>query len=74
MAMKLQIERPYVEALAGAFPNLTPLKEQLRFGDRAEIAFNRLSNAELGFLQALPSRGARDAGPFGADRDPSADL
>lgn len=58
-AMKLQIERPYVEALVASFPGLARLKEQLRFGERAEVAFNRLSNAELNFLQELYHR----AGP-----------
>ncbi|WP_137042979.1 ATP-binding protein [Pseudolabrys sp. FHR47] len=57
--MKLQIERPHIEALVTNFPGLAPLKEQLRFGDRAEVAFSRLSNAELNFLQELYER----AGP-----------
>ncbi len=57
--MKLRIERPYIEAMAGAFPTLAPLREQLRFGDIVEVAFNRLSTAELDFLQQL----YRQAGP-----------
>ncbi|MDR3469070.1 MAG: ATP-binding protein [Xanthobacteraceae bacterium] len=57
--MKLQIDRPYVEAMAAAFPNLTSLTEQLRFGDKAEVAFSQLSNAELDYLQEL----YREAGP-----------
>ena len=57
--MKLQIERPYVETMVTAFPELSPLKEQLRFGDKVEIAFDQLSIAELSFLQNL----YRDAGP-----------
>ena len=40
--MKLQIERPYFEALASSFPGLASLGEQLRFGDRVEVAFGQL--------------------------------
>jgi len=54
--MKLQIERPYIEAMVMSFPKLAPLKEQLRFGDRVEVAFSQLSDAELTFLQDLYRR------------------
>ena len=57
--MKLQIERPYLETMVAAFPELAPLKEQLRFGDNVEVPFQQLSSAELIFLQNL----YRDAGP-----------
>jgi len=57
--MKLQIERPYVEAMAASFPDLEPLKEQLRFGDKVEVAFSQLPSAALTFLQEL----YRQAGP-----------
>lgn len=57
--MKLQIERPYIETMIAAFPELSPLKEQLRFGDKVEVPFQQLSSAELNFLQNL----YRDAGP-----------
>ena len=57
--MKLQIERPYVESMVAAFPDLAPLKEQLRFGEKVEVPFHQLSNAELTFLLDL----YRDAGP-----------
>ncbi|MFA5952182.1 MAG: AAA family ATPase [Hyphomicrobium sp.] len=57
--MKLQIERPYVEAMVASFPDLATLKEQLRFGDKAEVAFGQLSGAALAFLQDL----YRQAGP-----------
>ena len=57
--MKLQIERPYVETMVAAFPDLAPLKEQLRFGEKVEVPFHQLSNTELAFLQDL----YRDAGP-----------
>lgn len=30
--MRLQIERPYIEAMLDEFPALAALKEQLRFG------------------------------------------
>jgi hypothetical protein len=59
MSMKLQIERPYVETMVAAFPDLAPLKEQLRFGEKVEVPFHQLSNAELTFLLDL----YRDAGP-----------
>ena len=57
--MKLQIERPYVESLAARFPGLASLKEQLRFGDRVEVAFGQLSTEEVDFLQDV----YRKAGP-----------
>ena len=57
--MKLQIERPYVESMVAVFPDLAPLKEQLRFGEKVEVPFHQLSNAELTFLLDL----YRDAGP-----------
>jgi ATPase family associated with various cellular activities (AAA) len=57
--MKLQIERPYFEAMVTSFPALASLREQLRFGDRVEVALGQLSDAELGFLEKL----YRQAGP-----------
>jgi hypothetical protein len=51
--MKLQIERKYIEAMVTAFPGLTALKDQLRFGNKAEVPFKQLSNTELSFLQVL---------------------
>lgn len=51
--MKLQIEKPYVESLVSAFPRLETLKEQLRFGNRVEVPFNRLNPDELSFLNQL---------------------
>ncbi|WP_455366907.1 AAA family ATPase [Kaarinaea lacus] len=57
--MKLQIERPYVDAMVAQFPTLVSLQEQLRFGNKAEVAFNHLSNTELAFLHNL----YEDAGP-----------
>jgi len=58
--MKLQIERPYIEALVGAFPNLASLQEQLLFGDRAEVEFGQLAAAELDLLQELYGKAGPD--------------
>ena len=51
--MKLQIERPYVEAMVDEFPALVALKEQLRFGNRIEVPVSQLAGAELDFLVGL---------------------
>lgn len=51
--MKLQIEQPFVEAMADEFPALAELKEQLRFGNRIEIPVSRLAKPELDFLVGL---------------------
>ena len=51
--MKLQIERPYIEALAEAFPDLETLKQQLMFGDKVEVQFQELGNAEVDMLLDL---------------------
>jgi ATPase family protein associated with various cellular activities (AAA) len=58
--MKLQIERPYFEAMVTSFPGLASLREQLRFGDRVEVAFGQLSDAELGYLRELYSQAGPD--------------
>ncbi|MDV3242802.1 MAG: AAA family ATPase, partial [Methylocaldum sp.] len=57
--MKLQIERPYIEAMVEEFPDLAHLKEQLRFGNRVEVPFRQLSSPALAFLGNL----YRQAGP-----------
>jgi hypothetical protein len=49
--MKLQIERPRIEAMAAAFPHLAALKEQLRFGDKVEVNLAQLAASELDFLR-----------------------
>lgn len=54
--MKLQIERPYIEAMVASFPDLAPLKEQLRFGNKVEVAFSQLTDSALDFLQELYRR------------------
>lgn len=51
--MKLQIERPYVEAMVDEFPALVALKEQLRFGNRIEVPVSQFAKAELDFLVSL---------------------
>ena len=51
--MKIEIERPYIEAMVTEFPGLATLKEQLRFGNRVEVAYNQLAAAELEFLGKL---------------------
>ena len=58
--MKLQIERPYFEAMVTSFPGLASLREQLRFGDKVEVAFSQLSEAELGYLKELYSQAGPD--------------
>lgn len=55
--MKLQIERHNVEAMVAEFPDLSMLRAQLRFGNRAEIAARQLSERQLGFLRDLYERG-----------------
>jgi hypothetical protein len=57
--MHLEIERTHVEALLQEFPRLQGLKEQLRFGNKAEVAVDQLQKSELDFLGAL----YRQAGP-----------
>ena len=58
--MKLQIERTYVDAMVAKFPELEPLKDQLRFGNKAEVPFNRLSSSELGYLGNLYQQAGPD--------------
>lgn len=58
--MKLQIERTYVDAMVAEFPGLKPLKDQLRFGNKAEVPFNYLSSSELGYLGNLYQQAGPD--------------
>jgi hypothetical protein len=51
--MKLQIRQPYIDALIGEFSDLTMLKEQLKFGDKVELAFDRLSEEQFAYLIGL---------------------
>lgn len=48
--MKLIIDRTYVEALVDRFPDLAPLKQQLKFGNRVEVLFEKLSSKQVDFL------------------------
>lgn len=48
--MKIQIEPRHVEALVLEFPDLSGLREQLRFGTRAEVHYTQLSQPQLAFL------------------------
>jgi len=68
--MKLQIERKYVEAMVDEFPGLSALKDQLRFGNKSEVSFKQLTNAELSFLQVLYKK----AGAQGPQGTPGADA
>ena len=51
--MKLQIERAHVEAMVSQFPTLSRLQDQLKLGQRAEVAFHELSSPQLGYLHSL---------------------
>lgn len=64
--MKLQIERPYVEAMVKEFPGLTSLQDQLRFGNKAEVPATHLSNTELGFLRNLYEQAGPEMQGFAA--------
>ena len=55
----LTIERLYIESMISAFPELAPLTEQLRFGDRADVSIRSLSSEALEMLETL----YRNAGP-----------
>lgn len=51
--MKLEIEKPYIDELLQAFPDLNDLKGQLRFGDKVEVLFNELTEKQVNYLQNL---------------------
>jgi hypothetical protein len=51
--MNLQIERSYVKLMVNQFPDLALLGDQLKFGNRAEVPFDRLSSQQSGFLRNL---------------------
>jgi hypothetical protein len=51
--MNLQIERSYVKLMVDQFPDLDLLSDQLKFGNRAEVPFDRLSSQQLSFLRNL---------------------
>ncbi|MCH2221627.1 MAG: ATP-binding protein, partial [Dechloromonas sp.] len=58
--MKLQIDRRHIEPMMQAFPRLEAFRDQLRFGNRVEVPFNRFETAELDMLQALYGEGDRE--------------
>ena len=64
--MKLHIERPHIEAMMQAFPHLAFVQEQLRFGNKVELAFNQLSDDELNFLRGLYAEGGPELRARGA--------
>ncbi len=51
--MKILIERPFVQALVGEFNGLENLLEQLKFGNRAEVAAAHLTPQQLEYLHGL---------------------
>ena len=58
--MKVSIERGHFEALLAEFPRLQPWAAQLRFGNRVEMAFADLHDAELAQLVARYQAGGVD--------------
>jgi len=51
--MKLHIEKRHLQPLLDAHPRLHTLNEQLRFGNKALVAYDQLSEAELASLAGL---------------------
>ena len=51
--MKLHIEKRHLRPLLDAHPRLQTLNEQLRFGNKALVAYDQLSEAELASLAGL---------------------
>jgi len=64
--MKLQIERPHIEAMIQAFPRLDFVREQLRFGNKVELSFGQLADEELAFLEDLYTKGGPELRARGA--------
>lgn len=58
--MKLAIDRRHIEPMMQAFPRLATFRDQLRFGNRVEVPFNRFESAELDMLEALYGEGGRE--------------
>ncbi|ACB94817.1 ATP-binding protein [Beijerinckia indica] len=58
--MNLHIERPHIELMIAEFPNLTPLKDQLRFGNRVEVPAHQLTLSELDFLRNIYEQAGPD--------------
>jgi hypothetical protein len=53
MTMHVQIERPFIEPMVAEYPELSPLKEQLRFGNKVEIPVTQLTAEQMGYLAGL---------------------
>lgn len=51
--MKLTIEKPYVEAMVSQFNELGFLADQLKFGNRAEVALQRFNRDQMDYLKGL---------------------
>ncbi|MGZ4958809.1 MAG: AAA family ATPase [Methylomonas sp.] len=51
--MKFSIEKPHLQQLLAAHPRLTGLSEQLRFGSKAQVFYDQLSNAEMATLASI---------------------
>jgi len=51
--MKLQIEKPYVEEIVKDHPELATLQDQLKFGNKVEVAFAQLPDTVITRLEAL---------------------
>jgi len=58
--MHLQIERPIVETLVAQFPELAPLKDQLRFGNKVEVSAIQLKLEQMAFLASLYEQAGGD--------------
>ncbi len=59
--MKLSLEHAHAEGLAEAFSDQAGLREQLRFGHRAEVAIERLSGPALDWLEARFNEGGPES-------------
>lgn len=55
--MKLEIDRPFAEAMMGAFPRLSSWADQMHLGRRIEVAAEHLSGEELSLLAQLCAGG-----------------
>lgn len=64
--MKLQVERVHIEAMLQVFPRLDFVREKLRFGNKAEVSFAQLNDAELDFLRDLYVDGSPELRARGA--------
>lgn len=56
-AMKLEIDRTYLESLVARFPDLAFLREQLKFGSKVEVPVQRLNADQVDYLVELYGQG-----------------